>query len=157
MKLRRLLYPDIVIPIVTVLVVVWLTNYYRSEMTMKQSKQDLFDVLDLDAVGAEGLVARFTKEDLREFATTRGLSGRGSKLEIATRLTPRYTVQAGRAIYRDGKFFFTINIAPYTRPNGVTPCEGDELTHILCALLNHLGSDEIDTTYLGDTKLRLRK
>jgi len=74
-----------------------------------------------------------------------------------SRTKKRFTVEAGRSICRDGKHLFTVSIDP-----GVcSPCEGDELTHIIAACLNRLGQREIQTTYLvGEGKvgnvLRLR-
>jgi len=64
---------------------------------------------------------------------------------------PRFTVEAGRSICRDGQPVFTV-----TRADGVAPTEADELCHILVALLNGLGDEEIETTYLGGEALRLR-
>lgn len=56
----------------------------------------------------------------------------------------RFTVEAGRQICRDGKPFISI-----VRNCETTPCEADELAHIIAALLNNLGSKDIVTTYLG--------
>ena len=66
----------------------------------------------------------------------------------------RFEVQAGRAIYRDGRPFF--HVEQDVEYPEVTPCEMDELAHILCTLLNRLGGREIVTGYLGRSVLRLR-
>lgn len=42
----------------------------------------------------------------------------------------RYTVEPGRQIYKDGKEFIHIG------NEGLDPCEADEMTRIICKLLN---------------------
>ena len=66
----------------------------------------------------------------------------------------RYTVEAGRQIYRDGKPFVSIHReglgGPTEEDRGPSPTEADELTHVIAALLNRLGSRAIVTTYLKE-------
>jgi hypothetical protein len=65
---------------------------------------------------------------------------------------PRYTVEPGRQIYRDGQPFISVG-----RECRDMPADIDETTHIICALLNRLGKREVLTNYLGEpTKLRLK-
>jgi hypothetical protein len=71
----------------------------------------------------------------------------------------RFTVEAGRQIYRDGQPFISIRRegdGPQRGPAGTdnepgaTPTEADELTHIIAVLLNRLGNRSIVTTYLKE-------
>ena len=62
-----------------------------------------------------------------------------------------FTVEAGRSICRNGVHMFTLDSAEW-----VAPTEADELCHIIAALLNRLGRREVKTTYLGESKSRLR-
>jgi len=81
-------------------------------------------------------------------------------------MTKRFTVEAGRQIYRDGKPFISIHRegdGPQRGPGGTgnepgaTPTEADELTHIIAALLNRLGNRSIVTTYLEDGRVSALK
>jgi hypothetical protein len=64
----------------------------------------------------------------------------------------KFEVTAGRNIYRDNKPFIRIENCA----ESYNPCELDELTHIIAALLNRLGNKEIKTTYLEGLTLKLR-
>ena len=57
----------------------------------------------------------------------------------------RFTVEAGRLICCDGQPFITIG-----RAEVVPPAEADEVTHIIAALLNRLGSRTVVTGYLEE-------
>lgn len=58
----------------------------RTKKTIDPIKRDLFEVLDLDAVGPEGLAARFTAAELRVLASEAGQRTCGNKLELAAKI-----------------------------------------------------------------------
>jgi len=69
----------------------------------------------------------------------------------------RFTVEAGRQIYCDGRPFISIHREGLGGPTaddvGPSPTEADELTHIIAALLNRLGSRSIVTEYLQEGRV----
>ena len=67
----------------------------------------------------------------------------------------KFAVEAGRLITRDGQPLATLDVKPYGE-GGPTPCEADELVHIIVAVLNRLGNREIETNYLGGADLSLQ-
>lgn len=55
----------------------------RTKKTIDPIKRALFEALDLEAVGAEGLAVRFTAAELRVLASEAGQLTAGTKLELA--------------------------------------------------------------------------
>lgn len=58
----------------------------RSQKPISDVKRFLFEALDLQAVGPEGLVLRFTRDELCRLASEAGQFTAGNKLDLAERI-----------------------------------------------------------------------
>ncbi len=58
----------------------------KTKKQLPQIKRYLFNTLDLEAIGPEGLALRFTLQDLRILASEAGQLTAGTKLELAAKI-----------------------------------------------------------------------